>query len=76
MCEERKDAGAELTDEAVAEAAGGAHPLEDRQSVVTQSYTCPNCQFVYTFLAEKIVLITPPDCPNCGYHPEGILNLF
>lgn len=62
MSEERKDVNAELTDEAVEQATGGYNI----QRPVSCTVSCPECQFVYTFVSEQTVKL-PPDCPNCGY---------
>ncbi len=70
MCEEKKDASVELTDEAVAEATGGGIDFEVEFSLVVREYTCPNCQLVYSFIAPMSVENPepkPPDCPRCGY---------
>lgn len=62
MSEERKDVSTELADEVVEEATGGY----DMPEPVNRTVTCPNCQFTYSFMAQRIVEI-PPDCPSCGH---------
>ncbi len=67
MSEEKKDVSAQLTDEAVEEATGGNSDFEIEINLVTRDYVCPNCQFVYSFIVPQTDVITPPNCPRCGY---------